>query len=68
MCVFTGVFYYTLGNLDPKFRSSLKAIQLLCVVKYNHIKKYGITEVLAPIVRAIWQLEVGLIFMLDVSM
>ena len=50
-------FYYTLGNLDPILRSSLKNIHLLCVAKYEMIKKYGIEEVLKPIVKSILELE-----------
>ena len=46
----TGLFYYTLGNLPPKFRSQLQAIHLLMVVKVQHIPLYGIDEVLAPVI------------------
>ena len=46
----TGLFYYTLGNLPPKFRSQLQAIHLLMVVKVQHIQLYGIDEVLAPVI------------------
>ncbi|EDO36380.1 predicted protein [Nematostella vectensis] len=41
-----GVFYYTLGNIDPKFCSQLKAIQLLAVAKRPVIQKYGCNEIL----------------------
>ena len=53
----TGLFYYTLGNLPPKFRSRLQAIQLLMVAKVQHIQLYGIDEVLAPIIEDIKSLE-----------
>lgn len=56
-CVSIGLFYYTLGNLDPHLRSPLKNIHLLCVAKYEFIKKYGIEEVMAPIVEALLELE-----------
>ena len=52
-----GLFYSTLGNLDPVLRSSLKNIHLLCVVKYELIKKYGIEKVMTPIVEALLELE-----------
>ena len=52
-----GLFYYTLGNLDPILRSSLKNIHLLCVAKYELIKKYGIEKVMTPIVEALLELE-----------
>ena len=46
-----------LGNLDPKLRSSLKSIQLLCVAKYPIVVKLGIEEVLKPIVEDTKALE-----------
>lgn len=52
-----GLFYYTLGNIDPKYRSCLDAIQLLCVVKTDVITKFGINEVLRPFVEDMLQLE-----------
>lgn len=45
-----GVVYFTLGNIPPKFRSSLKVIHLALVVKVVDIKKHGIDLVLAPFV------------------
>ena len=33
----TGLTYYTLGNLYPKYRLSLKSIHLLNAVYYHHI-------------------------------
>lgn len=53
-----GLFYYTLGNLDPVLCSSLKSIHLLCVVKHEFIQKYGVEEVMKPIVESRIQLEV----------
>ena len=56
--IFTlGLVYYLLGNLHPKFRSSLKSIQLLCVARNPIIVKYGIEEILKPIVGSIQKLE-----------
>lgn len=52
-----GLFYYTLGNLDPVLRSSLKNIHLLCIAEYGLIKKYGIENVMKPIVEALLELE-----------
>ena len=49
--------YYLLGNLHPKFRSSLKSIQLLCVARNPIIVKYGIEEILRPVVESIQELE-----------
>ena len=36
-----GVFYYTLGNIRPMFRSRLQAIQLISVAKNSDIRRYG---------------------------
>lgn len=52
-----GLTYYTLGNLHPKYRSSLKSIHLLNAVYYKHIAKYGIDTILQPIVDAVKKLE-----------
>ena len=50
-CVTLGLFYYTLGNLDPILRSFLQNIHL-CVAKCE-VKKYGIEEILKPILESI---------------
>ena len=51
-----GMFYYTLGNIHPMFRSSLKAIQLVCVAKSFDIKEYGCDSLLKPFFEQIKQL------------
>ena len=53
----TGLVYYTLGNLDPRLRSTLKSIHLLCVAKYSVIKKYGFEKILSPVIEDIQRLE-----------
>ena len=57
LVLFPGCLYYTLGNLDPKLRSSLKNIHLLCIVKHEIITKYGIEEILKPVIDDILKLE-----------
>ncbi len=52
-----GIFYYTLGNIRPRLRSSLKSIHLVCVVKTKLIQKYGINAVLEPFVNDLKLLE-----------
>ena len=52
-----GLVYYLLGNLHPKFRSSLKSIQLLCVARNPIIVQYGIEDILKPVVESIQELE-----------
>ena len=44
-------------HLDPIFRSSLKNIHILCVAKYEMIKKHGIEVFLKPILNSLLELE-----------
>ena len=44
------LFYYTLGNINPKFRSEQCAIRLLAICNTKFVKKYGIDKVLTPVV------------------
>ena len=46
-----------LGNLPPKFRSSLLNIHLLCITKTTTLQKYGAKVVLEPIMKDIKHLE-----------
>lgn len=57
MCIHVGLFYYSLGNIEPKYRSTCHSIQLLAVVRTNLIDKYGINEILKPLMDSIKQLE-----------
>lgn len=41
-----GVFYWTLLNMPPQHRSSLRNIYLLAVVNANHLKLYGFNKVM----------------------
>ena len=45
---YLGVVYYTLENINPKYRSQLDAIQLLAIATSPVIKKYGIDAILEP--------------------
>ena len=45
-----GCSFFSLGNIRPKYRSSLKAILLVGVGKYTDIVKYGIDCFLRPFV------------------
>ena len=49
--------YYTLGNIFPKHRSQLGAIQLLAVATSPVIKKYGIDSILEPFMEDLHKLE-----------
>jgi len=45
------MFYFTLGNLRPKFlRSKLSAIQLVAIVKTTTLAIYGMDAILQPFV------------------
>lgn len=44
------MFYYLLGNIRPRYRSQLKAIQLVAVVNASIVESSGIDAVLTPLV------------------
>ena len=46
-----GIVFFILGNVHPKFRSSLNAINLLMCARFSLIEKYGINKILEPFVR-----------------
>ena len=46
----TALFYYVLGNLHPKLRSTLRCIQLIAAVTYPNLIKYGFKKVLQPFI------------------
>ena len=52
-----GLFYYTLGNLEPRLRSTLAAIHLVAVVRTEYIITYGVDEILRPFVEDVKKLE-----------
>lgn len=56
-CMHVGCFYFTLGNLHPKYRSTLKSIQLLALIKNEHLKQYGMDSVLRYITADVAKLE-----------
>jgi hypothetical protein len=45
------MFYYTLANFGPKYRSKLAAVRLLAIVNAKYVKKYGIERILEPIIK-----------------
>ena len=44
--IITGCFYFTIGNIHQKYRSALKSIQLLALVKNELLKHYGMNSIL----------------------
>lgn len=50
-CVYIlALFYYTLANFEPKYRSTLKSIQLVAVVTQPLLKEYGFARILQPFI------------------
>ncbi|XP_051797996.1 uncharacterized protein LOC110970637 [Acanthochromis polyacanthus] len=40
------MFYYTLGNINPKYRSKLASIRLLAMANVNDLSDYGVDKIL----------------------
>ncbi len=57
MLLLTALFYYTLGNIPPKYRSSLGAIQLFAVLRTTTLEKYGCNQVLEQFMDHVHLLE-----------
>ena len=45
-----GLFYFVIGNIDPKIRSTLRCIQLIACVKTTLLDEYGFGNVLKPFI------------------
>ena len=56
-CSLQGAFYYLLGNLHPMFQSNLQSMHLLALVKSSLVSKYGLNQILEPIVTDVKKLE-----------
>lgn len=50
VCICTGMFYYLLANIEPKYRSTLKCIQLIACVTVPDLQKYGYEMILKPFI------------------
>lgn len=48
--VCAGVFYFMLGNLNPKYRSRYSSINLLALCKRKVMTKYSMSSILRPII------------------
>ncbi len=42
-------FYYTVGNLDKKYRSQQRHIHLALLVRYSYVKRCGLDVILKPL-------------------
>jgi hypothetical protein len=54
---FLAALYYSLGNIKPKNRSHLNAIQLLGLLPSRHFKTYGIDPLLEAFMEDLSKLE-----------
>lgn len=54
--IIIGMFYFTLGNVRSLYRSKLKSINLLAVVKSKLVSEYSMNCVLQPIISDIKKL------------
>ena len=64
---YLGSFYFTLGNLSPKYRSKLSNIYLLALVKSTFISTYGMDAVLQPFIDMILKTQCLLVRQPDVA-
>ena len=55
LCI--GLFYFSLGNYEPRLRSLMNSIYLVTVVKTAYIDKYGIDTILEPFLNDVSRLE-----------
>lgn len=63
----TALFYYTLGNISPKYRSTLRCVQLLAVLKSNQLQEYGVSAVLQPFMEDLCSIEHVSVFLVQSS-
>lgn len=52
--------YFTIGNLEIKFRTSFNQINLLAIFFNHQVEKYGMNVLLKPVIDEIKQLEQGI--------
>ena len=63
----SGMFYYMLGNISPKFRSMLSSINLVAIAKHRDLTKYGIDSVIQPFIEDVKKLVSHYYFDCDFS-
>ena len=44
------LFYFTLANIRPQLRSTLKTVQLIAAVANGNLKQYGFGPILKPFI------------------
>ena len=55
------MYYYTLVNIPPKFRSKHCAVRLLAIANAKLVNKYGIDKILNPIINDMHDLYKGVV-------
>ena len=50
-------FYYSVGNVELKYRSQLKNIHLACLLKYKCVRQYGYSMLIKDMIRDLKTLE-----------
>ena len=53
------MYYYTLANLSPVYRSKHSAVRLLAIANSKLVKKYGIEQIMQPIIADVLYLNDG---------
>jgi len=56
------MYYYTLTNIPPKYRSKRSAVRLIAIVNAKYVKKYKINKVMSPLLRDLKELYNGVTF------
>ena len=46
-----GITFFVLANVHPRFRSRLRAVNLVAVARVEHVEKHGINAILSPFVQ-----------------
>jgi hypothetical protein len=59
-----GMFYWTLGNIRPCLRSTLKSIHLIAVAKTAHIRANGLPILLENFITSLNKLSEGHVFLI----
>ena len=53
------MFYYTIGNIPPQFRSKLTTIQLLAIAKTKAVQQLGVEILLHNFLQTLCELGLG---------
>ena len=50
-------FYFSIGNLEPKYRSHLRHIHLAILARYKLVQKYTYSDILKPLIEDLKKLQ-----------